>query len=269
MFDRALHGISIGSNDGLKPFSSGGVLDHDGWYVTKFTRQKFRASPPLGGEFVVTGKLVEALACGTREVWDMEMTNPPSEVKEIMYCSALVTISKPDSVVPPDLLPLKPGPFEGGPGVTVAEQTYTPYRDEYDFHLGSTHLPLQSALNLFERARTDYLGGPDALRQLKDKHNLIAVVTGIDKCELVNLGHKKDERDEEEADAGCRPGEAIAVKTYFLSKRRGRVIECRQTLLVSGTKRRRRLAQGIVTIMILEADTRRPAKSIPKWLKEL
>jgi len=280
IYDRALHWAGISGS-----VESGGVLAHEDWYITEVEGQKFRVSPPLGGKYVVEGKLLDRADGGGREVWEVRMTGPrlPSsegdgdgdgggeeeDYSAVLYNAATVTVSKPDHLAPPSLLPPKPDPLpRSEPSV---EYVYVPFRDEYDLHLGPTHLPLQSCLNLFERSRSDFLGGPDALRKMKEEDGIIWVVTGVEGCALVNIGHAPDDEDEDEGGVEvvrCFPGGEVAVRTDYASRRRGAVLECRHTLLVKGGTRRRRLAQAVITIMALDDETKRPARKIPEHFFE-
>jgi hypothetical protein len=328
-YERALHRMSMSITRPTPPSHinvkglNGGVsaLDHAGWFVLGVTEHRFKGSPPLGGAFVVSGELMERDCCekGTGacvERWKLEMMKSSSgsdedEAKQpqptvpVVYNKATITIASPSqhsgmSMLPPQYHPKADPLFDdhtsgvsgGSTSTTVIRSTYEPYRDEFDPELPH-RMPLRNVLNLFERARTDYLGGPDVLRKMQAEDNIVWVVTGIDQCELCNLGEAgcdddTDREDDLDLDLNngkevteastlvqCTPGRSVTVKTNFVSKRGGMIVICNHMLLVStldaklGTYRNRRLAQGVVSIMALDAKKRRPTRNnIPQWFMD-
>jgi hypothetical protein len=111
---------------------------------------------------------------------------------------------------------------------------------------------------LFERSRSNALGGPEALRRLEQDpiHPVIIVVTSITDLTLVDEG------------TFLLPGQVVAVETAMVVKRKGMVIECYQTLR-STSSPSARLAQGKVSLMMLDAKSRRPTTKLPDWVKTL
>ena len=131
------------------------------------------------------------------------------------------------------------------------------YRDEIDAHW-TGHIPLRAVLNLFERARSNSLGGPSDLQKLQKEDGILVVVTNIGQCSLIN--HE---------DTFIEPGQIVFVETSFVSKRKGMVIECYQTLMVKNDDNNHaRLAQGKITLMMINESTRRPTSKLPEWIKE-
>ncbi len=112
-------------------------------------------------------------------------------------------------------------------------------------------MPLRNVLNLFERSRSNYLGGPDVLREMQTKENIIFVVTNIEDACLIDDG------------ATCCAGDELVVEIAFVAKRKGMVLDCLQTLK-RGTAR---LAQAKVRVMVLNASTMRPTNQVPESLK--
>ena len=289
---RCHDGKKDGDNDPL-PLLNGSALDHHRWFVLAVTDHKFKGSPLLGGEFVVSGELVEK-ACeeggdqvhGCVETWKLEMKSPPidgsEEGKPTVYSTATITIASPtkSGMLHTKFHPIA-APFDESEHST-GRSTFEPFRDEFDPNLPH-RMPLRNVLNLFERARTDHFGGPDRLRRMEAEDNLIWVVTTIDNCELCNLGEagwegsdglneKGNENATRSSLVQCTPGTSVTVKTTFVSRRGGLVVECNHMLLVpawdeqSGAYRSRRLAQGTIVMMALDAKKRRPTRKLPQWL---
>jgi hypothetical protein len=79
------------------------------WIMTAITNQKFRSSPLLGSEYVVTGQLVEEKKMGDgssiieEEVWQMQMISVPANANDdddvIVYNTATVTIASTPQVL--------------------------------------------------------------------------------------------------------------------------------------------------------------------------
>jgi acyl-CoA thioesterase FadM len=151
--------------------------------------------------------------------------------------------------------------------------TFTVFRDEFDSHLDG-HLPLRSVLNLFERARSDCLGGPDQLRRLQEQDSILFVVVAIDDLSLVrwNPGTSAAATDtntvvtpdDQRRQRLLSAGQQVQVTTDYVVKRSGMILECQQTAWVQGS----RMAQGVVTLMALNAQTRRPTSKLPVWLRQ-
>lgn len=324
---------------------------HHGWVLSSVAEQRFRSSPSLGGEYVVRGELVERERDGNSgdgdgddvEIWRLEMVAvnenevqhghfDDDEERLVVHNSAVATVTRrrrPPPETAPSSAPVRLDAAERSG--RFFECAHTAYRDEFDYHAPASshphhrsssrpllHLPLRSALNYFERSRSTYLGGPDALRRMQEEEDLLWVVTGIDECELlldsvaieehshsiidrdngIDVDDGDDDDDGEEAadtvmlkdaefddDWHPVPGREVIVRTDFVVKRRGMIVDCRHRLYLdvggdpriggntpmtggaAGTKRRRRLlAQATVTIMALRGSTRRPTSKLPGWI---
>jgi hypothetical protein len=265
------------------------------------------------------------------EVWDMTMHSPDGT---IVYNKATgVTIARP-SRLQGSSSSLSSAEKRTAPGTgwlpkpepillsstksfrtPTTIDTFRTYRDEFEPHL-ETHLPLRNVLNLMERSRTNYIGGPAALHRLQAEDNVLYVVTSARNCSLVSYECSNDDSENDTSAPGTVqsnnelsallsssaakgsltrgggtlrfvPGRAVDVKTEFRLRRRGMVVDCYHTLLFDnedddddgGTKaatrsemnsegrnRRLRMAQGLVTVMALNATTRRPTQALPLWL---
>jgi hypothetical protein len=77
-------------------------------------------------------------------------------------------------------------------------------------------------------------------------------------AEVVTLDHQPRHR-------LLSAGQQVQVTTDYVVKRSGMILECQQTAWVQGY----RMAQGVVTLMALNAQTRRPTSKLPVWLQEL
>lgn len=251
------------------------------WVLTAITNQKFRSSPKLGSEYVVTGQLVESLADNT-EVWQMEMTSVPTNESDgnandvIVYNAAMVTLaSTPHALTSPE--------EDISSSELYHKQSFPCYPDEFDMHLQTTtstdiqtqhhayHIPIRSVTNFFERHRTIYLGGPDKLRMLQQDDGILFVVTALDDGEIWL----------DAIDGANHLGRDVIVETKFVAKRRGMIVECHHRLLMdmdiddddddqgSTLKSRKLLAKATMTMMALNRDTHRPTSKLPQWLMDL
>ena len=256
-YDRALHMSAKLHN----PDVHQGTMSsqHEAWSITSFEEQKFKSSPKLGEEYVIRGEL--KVSEDNSEIWDMEMTNPEGD---ITYNSISgLQISKlrgnDDGVVDDGMnefsllanaepynnhLDSKTNPF--------FSTNFTVYRDEVDAHWPN-HIPLRSILNFMERCRSASLGGPDALRSLQEDDGIVVVVTGIQSCSLIDEG------------VVYYPGQVISSDSFLVSKRKGMVLECYQTIQY-GSKR---IAQGRVNLMLLDSKTRRPTRNVPESIQRM
>jgi acyl-CoA thioesterase FadM len=286
-YERALHLASVSASSGedqhLPPLG-GGTLQHSDWFVLGVSEHKFRGSPPLGGEFFVSGQLIERECSdddngvsgdGCIETWRLELSKSPhGNENTTIYNTAVLTIASPttDGGIPPQFHPLSP-PFDRKSSGATVRSSFKPFRDEFDPNL-PFRMPLRNVLNLFERARSDYLGGPDELRRMEVEDGIVWVVTAVDSCELCNIGEagwESGDGDDSSQFVQCSPFQDVSVKTNFVAKRGGMVLVCDQTLLVPvrdeilGREKNRRLAQAQISIMALDARTRRPTRKIPKW----
>ena len=134
-------------------------------------------------------------------------------------------------------------------------------------------LPLRSVLNLFERARSNFLGGPHVLRQMQIENNLLWVVTSIDDLMLHYPGTEKL------VDTIVLfPGQTVVVKTDALTKRKGMIVEFHQTVEIieqdhqsqgDTTTTTTRIATGFVSICAMDTVTGKPTSNIPPHIKAL
>lgn len=157
---------------------------------------------------------------------------------------------------------------------TSSIDSFRTYRDEFEPHLES-HVPLRIALNYMERSRTNCIGGPSMLHELQNTHGVLYVVTAVRNCSLVS--YMADSSIGGGANLGRRtqphrlvPGMQVDVETSFRARKRGAIIDCYHTLVLKGETEpieRHRMAQGVVTIMALDATTRRPTNKLPSWLR--
>lgn len=255
-FDRALQAGVIASstipeNIGIKT----PLLKHLDWSIVSVRQQKFKSSPALGDQYIIVATLIETPDVGNVEVWNLVMRSPDGST--IYNTADGVVLARPGALhaALPQQIPLR------GNQEVISNTTYVTFRDEYDPHLPNS-LPLRSVLNLFERGRSNFLGGPTGLRRLKDEYSLLLVVTTISDCMLLL---DKTEDAFIRSLPVARAQKTVTVKTVVNSKRRGMVLECRQTAFVNDVG----IAQGVVDIMHLDANTRRPTNRLPPFLQEI
>jgi acyl-CoA thioesterase FadM len=305
-YDRALHTANITDSTSTGNSLPSRILGHDDqWSIVAVHHQKFKSSPALGETFRVTATLRrdndnDITAASGSEIWDMAMqaeenSNTGGTSTTTYNTAAGVTIARPPkqeeekdtdnnnnndtsnnkralsrSTTP--WLP-EPAPFETSYTRENSDNdnglsTFTVFRDEFDAHLDG-HLPLRSVLNLFERARSNFLGGPDKLRRLQEQDSILYVVIAIDDLSLVHWNSPNPNpttiTPDRQQDLLLSPGQKVQVTTDHVVKRKGMVLECRQTAWVQGA----RMAQGTVTLMALNAQTRRPTSKLPVWLQQL
>jgi acyl-CoA thioesterase FadM len=292
-FDRALHVTTTQYNTTNKQRDANRSIriseQHEGWSIVSVGKQRFGASPRLGEDFVIEGTLQRMNEDDSEEVWDMEMKS--LDGKTVYNWVKDVTIqvmeqqakdnddhdehpSRPTQALHSSLEDISQFDMDSiKPNFMCKEDYFTVYRDEIDAHWQG-HLPLRNVLNLFERSRTNALGGPDGLRRMQedDENAVVVVVTGVSDLTLIDEGTM------------LIPGQVVAVETAMVVKRRGMVVECYQTLRStpgssdvgdSAGKDKEadcstaRLAQGKVTLMMLDAKTRRPTTKLPGWAREL
>lgn len=254
-YDRALHMSTQLHNPDIHKGTMSS--QHEGWSITSFEQQKFKSSPKLGEEYVIRGEL--KVSADNYEIWDMEMTNPEGDVTYNSITNLQISKLNNDAVIDDGMnefaLEANPEPYN-----TYLDQktnpffatNFTVYRDEIDTHWPN-HIPLRSILNYMERCRSASLGGPDALRSLQEDDSVVVVVTGIQSCSLIDEG------------VFCFPGQIISSDSFLVSKRKGMVLECYQTIQY-GSKR---IAQGQVNLMLLDSKTRRPTRNIPESIQRM
>lgn len=149
--------------------------------------------------------------------------------------------------------------------ISINEMRDIIYQDELNNHYQHNCyiIPLRNAMNLFERSRTTYLGGPDILFKMQHDDDLLWVVTNIKDGQLIHDSlilsgvSKKDnndvditpgeyEEEENEKDTYVLlsnkealltdtnfhpiPLTEVIVQTSYVTKRRGTVVECKHQL---------------------------------------
>jgi acyl-CoA thioesterase FadM len=248
-YDRALHMSTV--NDHMKRTSSDRVTtQHEGWSIVSIGYQKFSSSPALGGDFIVQGTLTESSE--DLEIWDMQMTSPKGD--KVYNSIKDLKIAKPkNSGNIFSLQHIEPFSFHDYETSEGTTNTFTVYRDEIDAHW-TGHIPLRGVLNLCERARSNLLGGPSDLQKLQKEDGILVVVTSIEDCSLID------------ENTFVHPGQSISVETSFVIKRKGMIVECYQTL--KSDNHDSRLAQGKITLMMINDSTRRPTSKLPEWVKQ-
>ena len=209
------------------------IIQDPDWSVVHLTNQKFKSSPLLGGCFVVRGVQHD----NDRDSWDVMMTCPDTG---IIYNTATVTVGSIDCNDDTNIVSVQNNSI-----VTHTTHYDTLHRDEFDPH-HPNHLPLRSVLNLCERARSNYKGGPNALRKLQENDSILVVVTAIKDC--YSMKHHS-----------C-PGESVRVETEIVPKRLA--CDCRHFLLDS---KGQLMAKATVTLISLNATTKRPTYKEGLW----
>ena len=221
-----------------------GIVKANDWAVIRVEKHKFKSSPCLGGRYEVVCELKDKN--DDVEQWNLIMRDV--QCTSIVYNSALVTIGSMERHMPPC--------FPSHDGLSI-ENTFTPFRDEFEGCI----IPIRNQLNFFERARSNFLGGPATLRKLHED-GLVFVVTSIDQGSLIDAPPYRHSHPK---------SVDVLVETKFVTKRKGMILECQHTLFSvdKANGERRRIGQAIVTIMTLNATTRRPTSDLPKWLQDM
>jgi len=235
--------------------------------VCSVTRQSFRGSPALGDTVYITGTLIRTDGGrGGHDIWAMIMTDAGTGAKlndatmEIAvtapgYGAGMRGLENDEPELPPPTLPELASP----PYVLK----FVAHTDEFEPSIGvpgGALLPLRSAFNYFERARSGFLGGPDALQKMKTQDGVVWVVTSV-----------KDANMFFPEAADVEPEGRVVVKTRMVVKRRGSVVDCYHTLHRGEGGRddakEALVSRATITIYCLDATTFRPT-SAPVWLLE-
>jgi len=275
-FDRALHRESSSNISKTNiPLLLSDVLKHEGWSIVAVDTIRYQASAPLGGSFVISGEMVDT--DGFRETWNLVMTSVDG--KTVYNTATGLQIARPpvldnndagDSVSSAHWLPpTEPLEVKESPSdlmlQTSGTATFPTYRDEFDPHLAS-HPPLTCLLKLFERARSDLMGGPDVLRRLQHEDHVLTVVTGNRDLTLVDNHRRSNNSSEDDKEPLIYPGQSVTVQTTVVSKRRGgTILECYQTAYAPSGQL---LGQGVTTLLAIDAIKKRPVRSLPAWILE-
>lgn len=273
--------------------TAGCCLNHPNWFIQSVTRHKFKSSPTLGEKFQIHGERCDS------STWNLRMiessTNPHLErdgAKKI-YNTAQVKLSALTTTKTPISSSLNEKASanailasESLPESVSTISTFTIHRDELvvldmipttidvltqgkrEIHY---MLPLRSVLNLFERARSNFLGGPNVLRRLQTENNLLWVVTSIDDLILLYP------RDDEPSTLMLYPGQSVVVKTDAITRRKGMIVEFHQTVGIveaDGNSYPRpgyqtKIATGVVTICAIDSVSGKPTSNIPSYIQKL
>ena len=135
-----------------------------------------------------------------------------------------------------------------GESVTDVFETY---RDDFPKSM-SSYMPLYKMLNLFERSRSNWLGGPEILHRLQ-QDGILCVVSSLSDLSLLS-GLDPDT-------SLLRP---VRVESEVEIKRRGSVLDFYQTAYdIHDTP----IAQGKVTVWIISEANKRPTP-FPDWFTE-
>jgi hypothetical protein len=163
---------------------------------------------------------------------------------------------------------------------------FTIHRDEFDIHLPNA-IPMRTVLNLFERQRSNWLGGPHVLKQMLTEYNLQWVVTSIDDLEIhtaTSYYSQNDESSNHKTNVWVKPGMEVEVRSSIQVKRRGMILEFQQQVVQSSGRRTEDdngdgvrnvlppevvLAQGVVTICAIDGKKGRPTRDIPPEVKRI
>ena len=251
-FDRAIHLCTSSLVNDIDDESKQDrvTTQHENWSIVSMGHQKFVSSPSLGGNFVVEGTLKDSSK--DLEVWDLKMMSPDGDT--VFNTVQDLKIASPSEGTTFSSPPIEPFSLDENDSIVKgASHTCPIYRDEIDAHRNG-QVPLRIVLNLFERARSNLLGGPDDLQRLQVEDDILVVVASMTDCSLMD-----------ENDNPIYPGQNLTVETSYEVKRRGMVLDCYQTLV---DDKGSRLAQGLVTLMFIKNSTRRPTSKLPEWVKE-
>jgi hypothetical protein len=181
-----------------------------------------------------------------------------------------------------------------GSSTFLTSHSFPVYRDEClttsmpgNACCSQLHVPLFRTMHYWERARSTILGGPDALRRLQVDHGVVVVVTGLTNVEyypIVSSSIAMANIDESSRDSFVvEPTKTrILVETETVWKRKGTVIDCHHTAYYDNSDvavvpnqntdvpfgDRRLVARGCISLLALDASTKRPVRSLPEWVHE-
>lgn len=286
-YERALHQFSYDyrqqngyrNNDNVE---EGGILSYSDFIMTQVTSHKFKASPMLGSEFVISAQKIDntepisksddenAALFGLSETWSLEMNeynNKEEEEEEAselnvssskVYNTAVVTITRPPRVSPLYHQSSSLEKVKFDPSSRRIENTFQLQRDEFDSHSEGI-LPIQTVLKLFERSRTLGLGGPQILRQMQEENNILWVVTSVDDLK-VNVGAKLES------------GQSVNVISRAEMKRNGMILEFQQMIEIPPNEAEAEAivaARGVVTLFAIDRLKGRPTSKIPDLVRAL
>lgn len=258
-YERALFQIA----EEVKHIDKSSVLSDENFVLLGVTKHKFKSSPRLGDKFQVLAKRLEN-TCDNTEEWQLEMIRYQNDSSDTytsrsVFNTATVTIAKFNSIKSNFL----PRVFDNddftsfGLDTPTVSHRYSFHlnRDEFDAHMPGI-LPIRTALNIFERTRSNALGGPDLLQKMQES-GLLWVVTSIDDMFIEPL-------------LLCRPGEEVICRSSFDMKRNGMIVECKQEICkINDGDEFQTIARGSVTLCAVDSKTGKPTKNIPAFVKEI
>lgn len=302
---------------------------YDDFRIKKVTAHKFKSSPILGSSYVIHGNLVHIQSMDgiEEDMWSLEMLACDEKIKSpeancfndhiveskssliksvlekqetgmmdkndkkpTVYNTAIVTISRKG----PNKNDKHTNQYSVNSSMTNFQRhdIFTVHRDEFDIHMPNA-LPVRTILNLFERQRSNWLGGPHVLKKMQKEYSLLWVVTSIDNLEIFDAGlssHGRSTADMEFTNKGCnspalpfimvQPGMKVLVKSNIQVKRRGMILEFHQEVafLKNDTEEKVgddncrnyiTLAHGLVTICAIDSEKGRPTSNIPPEIKRM
>jgi hypothetical protein len=287
------------------------LMQDQDFHLTKVTQHKFKSSPTLGSSYYIVGRLLvdhgnhdsdhshnadnaddENLQ---EEMWSLEMlqctadtdTNSDSRIdkdtptpapKPLIYNTAIVTIASSNSSIPTTTSQTNTRTSTTTQPTPIFQDTFTIHRDEFDIHMPNA-IPIQTVLNLFERQRSNGLGGPQMLKQMQEEYNLLWVVTSIDDLVIfpyfgndeVNGNGNDNGNGKGARNAMVKPGMQVMVRSFVKAKRRGMILECQQEVVATFENEKEEfiLAQGIVSICAIDSVKGRPTSNIPQHVRDL
>jgi len=274
------------------------LMQDQDFHLTKVTRHKFKSSPTLGSSYYIVGRLLVDQdndhadnAKLQEETWSLEMlqctadtdTNtdttdndtPTPAPKPIIYNTAIVTIASSNTSIPTTTSYTSTSASTTTKPTPIFQDTFTIHRDEFDIHMPNA-IPIQTVLNLFERQRSNGLGGPHMLKQMQEEYNLLWVVTSIDDLVIFPYLGCNDKANAIGNGNGTRnamvkPGMQVMVRSFVKAKRRGMILECQQEVVATfgNEKEEVILAQGVVSICAIDSVKGRPTSNIPQHVRDL
>lgn len=274
-FERALlqYGTITGKKDDETTPSNKKLI------LSSIHNQKFRSSPALGEEYIIRGERIHD------DTWKVEMVTENDSGIVVHNTACIGMTSAISSLSSSDVTLNQNGKID--------EKRYTPYHDEFDHYSFDPitsqygyYIPIRNAMNFFERSRSDFLGGPDALRKMQVEDDLIWVVTAVENGRLflldenvqsayssedVSVGEFRPEDAMQPltsriSTCGVAPGKEVIVQTTFDVKSKGMILDCHHTIWMEDSGKKKLLAQATCVIVALKGSTRRPTSKLPQWV---
>jgi acyl-CoA thioesterase FadM len=253
-YERSLHQAQLQNPDDF-------LLSTTDWSIVKVDSIKFKRAPLLGSILLIHGIIDAEQSNEMYQTWDLSMTCPDGATFYSTASGVRIQSMEQEPFKVMHLDNLLASSFTNNTMTTHAANTFTTFRDECDPHL-PYHLPLCTALKLFERGRTDWIGGPSVLANLRTDHCVAYVVTSITNLSLVSY-HNNNDRGNTPSTQPILPGNCpVIVHLEFCAKRNGRMVESYQTLERQDTCVT--MAQACVTLLALDSRTWKPIKQLPQ-----